>query len=252
MEELAARKEKEQRAKERAEEEEAAREAEEEAAEEAADRAREAEEREAEARANQRASNRTWERVRRRAREWKNAWENAWENARGKTQEETGKTQEETGKTREKTPLEMLGLPESATAKEIKRAYRQLALKWHPDKHPAETREQAHKMFVEIFAAYQALTQTEGGGFGHPGRHGAHHMHMRRSDDINGRPSTTGLGGIRLPHHPRRKRVPRDHRRRNPTCRGVPARRSATRASRRGAPARPRTIRLRAKSSHSA
>lgn len=47
--------------------------------------------------------------------------------------------------------LQIMGLPLGAKKDEIKAAYRKLAVKWHPDKHPeGPAREEASKKFVEI------------------------------------------------------------------------------------------------------
>jgi len=57
-------------------------------------------------------------------------------------------------------PYEVLGLARGASPDEIKRAYRELANKYHPDKvsHLGdEFKALAHKKFKEIQAAYEAL-----------------------------------------------------------------------------------------------
>ena len=54
---------------------------------------------------------------------------------------------------------EELGVKNDVTMDEIKRAYRQLAKKYHPDKNPGN--EQAAKRFVRIAAAYEILADEE-------------------------------------------------------------------------------------------
>jgi len=56
---------------------------------------------------------------------------------------------------------EILGLAKSATADEIKRTYRQLALKHHPDRVPAERKKQAEEQFKEISEAYAVLSDPQ-------------------------------------------------------------------------------------------
>ncbi|KZT02284.1 DnaJ-domain-containing protein [Laetiporus sulphureus 93-53] len=52
--------------------------------------------------------------------------------------------------------FDVLGLKPDATEEEIKLAYKQLALKWHPDRHISD-KETAQKMFIEIDEAYRTL-----------------------------------------------------------------------------------------------
>ncbi|XP_065839861.1 dnaJ homolog subfamily B member 6-like [Oscarella lobularis] len=52
---------------------------------------------------------------------------------------------------------DVLGVSRTATDKEIKRAYRKLALEWHPDKNP-ENHAEAEKKFKEISEAYDVLS----------------------------------------------------------------------------------------------
>jgi len=79
---------------------------------------------------------------------------------------------------------EILGVNKSASADEIKRAYRKQALQWHPDKNKSS---EAEKRFKEINEAYEVLSDQEkrsaydqfghaafapGGGFGGQGPFG--------------------------------------------------------------------------------
>lgn len=70
---------------------------------------------------------------------------------------------------------EVLGVPREADAKTIKRAYRQLAMKLHPDHNPGDT--QAEERFKEAAEAYEILSDDEKRAvydrFGHQGLRGA-------------------------------------------------------------------------------
>ncbi|CBY00432.1 hypothetical protein IAQ61_011359 [Plenodomus lingam] len=55
-------------------------------------------------------------------------------------------------------PYEVLGLEQEATADDVKKAYRKLALKNHPDKAAEGDKETAHKTFQEIAFAYAVLS----------------------------------------------------------------------------------------------
>merc|ERR1712066_232089 len=52
----------------------------------------------------------------------------------------------------------VLEIEQKATDKEVKKAYRKQALKWHPDKHNAETKSAAEKRFKQIAQAYGVLS----------------------------------------------------------------------------------------------
>lgn len=54
----------------------------------------------------------------------------------------------------------MLGTTKSASESEIKKAYRKLAVKWHPDKNP-DNQDAAAEVFKKIGEAYAVLSNPE-------------------------------------------------------------------------------------------
>ena len=60
----------------------------------------------------------------------------------------------------EKNAYRVLGITEDATQEEIKRRYKKLAVKWHPDRNP-NNKEEAQQKFMEIQEAYEILSQIK-------------------------------------------------------------------------------------------
>jgi curved DNA-binding protein len=56
---------------------------------------------------------------------------------------------------------EVLGVARTAKAKEIKKAYRKLALKWHPDRHQAAAKDEAEAKFKRISEANEVLSDPD-------------------------------------------------------------------------------------------
>ncbi len=83
---------------------------------------------------------------------------------------------------------EVLGVPKKASPDDIKRAYRRLAIKYHPDKNPGD--KDAEAKFKECAEAYEVLSDTDKRQryerFGHEGLRGAgmHDFSRMNVDDI--------------------------------------------------------------------
>ena len=54
----------------------------------------------------------------------------------------------------------VLGLDKNASSEDIKRSFKKLAKKWHPDKNPNNP-EEATKKFKEVSEAYKVLVDEE-------------------------------------------------------------------------------------------
>ncbi|XP_064638732.1 dnaJ homolog subfamily C member 3-like [Lineus longissimus] len=55
----------------------------------------------------------------------------------------------------------ILGVRRNANKQQIMKAYRKLAVKWHPDKYDGEDKKKAEKMFIDIASAKEVLTDPE-------------------------------------------------------------------------------------------
>ena len=62
-------------------------------------------------------------------------------------------------------PYQILGVPETASDEEVKRAYRELARKYHPDNyHDNPLADLAQEKMKEINAAYEEIAKMRSGG----------------------------------------------------------------------------------------
>jgi len=81
---------------------------------------------------------------------------------------------------------EILGVPRDASETEIKKAYRQLALQYHPDRNPGD--KEAEEKFKEAAEAYEVLRDPEKRSlydrFGHEGLKGTGFTGFSGFEDI--------------------------------------------------------------------
>jgi len=71
------------------------------------------------------------------------------------------KTQRLQKMAKRKDYYKILDVTKTASDAEIRKAYRKLALTWHPDKHDEDKKEAAEKKYVEIAEAYEVLSNEE-------------------------------------------------------------------------------------------
>lgn len=95
---------------------------------------------------------------------------------------------------------EILGVSKDSSSEQIKKAYRQLALKYHPDRVEPEKRKQAEEQFKEISEAYAVLSdenkRAQYDRFGHAGIDGRYtYEDLFRSADFGSIFEDLGFGG---------------------------------------------------------
>ena len=85
---------------------------------------------------------------------------------------------------------EILGVPKNASDEEIKKAYRKLAMKHHPDRNQGDTTKAAEVKFKEAKEAYEMLSD--------PQKRAAYDQHGHAGVDPNmrGGPGAEGFGGF--------------------------------------------------------
>ena len=85
---------------------------------------------------------------------------------------------------------ETLGVPKNASDDEIKKAYRKLAMKHHPDRNHGDTSKDAEAKFKEVKEAYEMLSDGQ--------KHAAYDQYGHAGVDPNmrGGPGAEGFGGF--------------------------------------------------------
>jgi molecular chaperone DnaJ len=85
---------------------------------------------------------------------------------------------------------EILGVPKNASEEEIKKAYRKLAMKHHPDRNQGDAAKAAEEKFKEAKEAYEMLSDAQ--------KRAAYDQHGHAGVDPNmrGGPGAEGFGGF--------------------------------------------------------
>lgn len=82
---------------------------------------------------------------------------------------------------------EVLGVPRNASEEEIKKAYRKLAMKYHPDRNQGDKAKEAEEKFKEAKEAYEMLTDAQ--------KRAAYDQYGHAGVDPNMRGGGDGFGG---------------------------------------------------------
>jgi hypothetical protein len=92
---------------------------------------------------------------------------------------------------RHKNYYHVMGLASSATATEISKTFKKLALKWHPDRHHKFQKSFAHRKFIDLMEAYEIL--------GNPSRRNRYDVYRKNRCHTppQSRPSCAPHGGTR-------------------------------------------------------
>lgn len=78
-----------------------------------------------------------------------------------KVQEGLDRAQKLLKQSKKRDYYKILGLKRTASKKEILKSYRKLAVKWHPDQYKGDDKKKAEKMFIDVAAAKEVLTDPE-------------------------------------------------------------------------------------------
>jgi len=96
---------------------------------------------------------------------------------------------------------EVLGVPRSASEADIKKAYRRLAMKYHPDRNQGEGKKEAEEKFKEVKEAHEILSDPKKRSVYDTAGHAGLNAQPRTSRSPSDFESIFGMGGRRQTWH---------------------------------------------------